>query len=210
MENNFKDDTHLQKFEAVSIIADKVYAHCKQKECFEAAKAALPSEGQFEIIDIDFQQGEIIEGTLLITSIHNRPNFSRVRFSTKITFNVRVKNIDTGRMIDIEGSLPNISNDIVLYIPKTRKEFKFKIDIETASQTLSEPQAREGFVIFSVGVLMIVRVVGRVQLLIPGFGFCPEPPDHEEFKEKDAHEEFSLTPFSSFFPEQFKLDDKVL
>ena len=210
MENNSINNTSFPEFQPVSIIADKVFAHCKQRECFEAVKVQLPQEDQFEFVNITFHPGKIINGTLVITTIHNRPNFSRVRFATRIIFDLRVKNIKTGAIISITEKLPDISKDIVLYIPEARNEFEFKIDIETASQTLTEPMEEDGYLRFAIGVYMIVKVIGKVQLLIPEFGFCPEPPDCEEFLINDACEEFDLSPFPEFFPKQFGFNEYIL
>ncbi|SDK54079.1 hypothetical protein [Natronincola ferrireducens] len=210
MENNSKDSTYVPDFQPVSIIADKVYAHYKERECFELIKIPLQQKEEFEFVDITFHPGEIIDETLVISPIHNRPNFSRVRFTAKLTFDLRVKSIRTGATINIVGRLPDISKDIVVYIPEARDEFTFKIDIETASRTLAVPREEDGHLLFAIGVFMIVKVIGRVQLLIPEFGFCPEPPDCEEFVMNDICEDFDLSPFPEFFPKQFELTNNIL
>ncbi|AKL95211.1 hypothetical protein CACET_c17630 [Clostridium aceticum] len=201
---NLQQDPYFPDFQPVCIIADKVYAHCQQRECFEEIVARLPEGGPFEFVDIFFHPGEIIDGTLMITPIKNRPNFSRVRFKVSICYTLRVKNTETGMVICIPGVLPPIQKDIVLYLPEARDEFVFKIVIETASQLLAEPMQEKECLTFAVGVFIIIKVVGKVQLLIPEFGFCPEPPECEEFAPDDICEVFEMEPFPQFFPRQLE------
>ncbi|SNS33111.1 hypothetical protein SAMN05446037_100822 [Anaerovirgula multivorans] len=201
---SLQQDPYFPDFTPVCIIADKVYAHCQQRECFETVAVQLPKGGNFEFVDITFNPGEIIHGTLVITPIPNRPNFSRVRFRVRVTYTLRVRNIETGVIITIPGELPEIQKDIVLFIPEARDEFTFSIVIETASQLLNEPIEEDGCLVFAVGVFIIIKVVGRVQLLIPEFGFCPEPPECEEFSPDDICEIFEMEPFPAFFPRQFE------
>ncbi|MCC5911505.1 MAG: hypothetical protein JJT76_13800 [Clostridiaceae bacterium] len=207
MENFEKNnvDPYFPEFDQVCIIADKVYAHCQQRECFEEIQVRLPEGGPFEFVDIIFNPGEIIEGTLIITPLPDKPNFSRVKFRVRVTFNARVRNTKTGAIINVPGRLPDISKDIVLYIPEARDEFTFEIVLETASKKLTKPYESCGSLVFAAGVFMIIKVVGRVQLLIPEFGFCPEPPPCEEFLPPDVCDDFDEEDFPEFFPEQ--LDD---
>ncbi|SCY58063.1 hypothetical protein [Alkaliphilus peptidifermentans] len=188
-------------FKSECIIADKVYAHCQERECFEQISVNLPEGGSFEFVDIAFNPGEIVLGSLAITPIANRPNFSRVKFKVLITNILRARNRETGAIIMINNELPEIHKDIVLFIPEARDEFKFQIGIETASQMLTEPIKEEGVFVFAVGVFIVIKVIGRVQLLVPVFGFCPEPPECEEFSPEDARVEFETAPFPEFFPQ---------
>ncbi|AOY76976.1 hypothetical protein [Clostridium formicaceticum] len=201
---NLQQDPYFPDFQPVCIIADKVYAHCQQRECFEKVGVPLPDGEPFEFVDITFNAGEIIEGTLMVTPIKNRPNFSRVRFKVGITFTLRVKSTETGMVVCIPGALPPIQKDIVLFIPEARDEFVFKIVIETASHLLTEPMQENQNFVFAVGIFIIIKVVGKVQLLIPEFGFCPEPPECEEFAPDDICEVFEMEPFPPFFPKQLE------
>ncbi|QUH26698.1 hypothetical protein [Serpentinicella alkaliphila] len=205
MANGFTHDPYFPDFKSECIIAKKVYAQCQQRECFEEFVLPLP-EGclEYEFLGIRFNPGEIVNGSLIITPIPSRPNFSRVRFRVLVTFVVKLKNVDTGKVIEIVGELPEIQKDIVMFIPEARDEFTFKIVLETASQLLSEPFITKDSIILAIGVFMIVKVVGVVQLFIPAFGFCPEPPECEEFFPDDICEEFEEAPFPEFFPRQLE------
>lgn len=203
-EIKLQHDPYCPDFVPVCIIADKVYAQCQQRECFENVVAHLPAGGCFEFLDIIFNPGKIVDGTLVVTPIPDRPNFSRVRFKIKISYTLRVRNTKTGAIICIPGTLPQIEKDIVLFIPEARDEFTFEIVIETASQLLNDPIEEDGCLVFAVGVFIIVKVVGRVQLLIPEFGFCPPPDECEEFSQDDICDIFDMEPFPPFFPTQFE------
>ncbi len=204
-------DPYFPDFKAECIIVDKVYFSCQQRECFEKVCVPIPCDGDFQFVDIIFNPGEIIKNTIVITPIPNRPNFSRVRFRVRITFTLKLKDKGDKKVISIKGELPEIQKDIIMFIPEARDEFKFKIVIETASQLLSEPIKEDGFLVFAVGVFIIVKVVGRVQLLIPAFSFCPEPPDCEEFIADDVCIDFDMAPFPDFFPPQLEdIDHNLL
>ena len=183
--------------ETVCIITDKVYAHCQQRECFPNIEVDIDGK---TFSTIRFRPGFIVDNTLVVSDIQNRPNFKRVRFTLRIPFEV----IATDGTV-INGFLPDIFKDIILFIPDARDEFDFRIVVETSSKVLGQPTQRGGTLSFAVGVFIIVKVVGRVQLLIPAFGFCPEPPECEEFSpEGDICETFDYEPFPDFFPPQFE------
>ncbi|ABR48603.1 conserved hypothetical protein [Alkaliphilus metalliredigens QYMF] len=212
MENNFdlspgatvSLDHKFSDLIAECIIVDKVYAHCQQRECFEDIRVSVPQCGKLELVDITFNPGEIIDQTLVITPIPHRPHFSRVRFRVLITFVLHVRDIKTGVITPIVGQLPEIQKDIVIFIPQARDEFAFEIVIETASQLLNQPIQDGEELVFAVGTFIIVKVVGRVQLFVPAFGFCPEPPDCEEFAPDAICDDFDQEPFPEFFPRQLQ------
>lgn len=183
--------------ETVCIITDKVYAHCQQRECFPRVVEEI-GEGTFK--DIRFKPGFIVDGTLVVNDIENRPNFKRVRFTLRIPFEIIKKD---GKVI--KGFLPDILKDIVLFIPPARDEFDFRIVVETSSKVLGTPSVTDKKLTFAVGIFIIVKVVGRVQLLIPALGFCPEPPECEEFSpDEEICDQFDYEPFPDFFPPQFE------
>ena len=164
-------------------------------ECFPSVEVDT-GEGTFS--SIKFKQGFILPDTLRIDNIPNRPNFKRVRFTLRIPYKITLTNGET-----MENNLPDIEKDIVLFIPEARDEFQFNIVAETSSKVLGQPVVTDGNVVFAVGVFIIIKVVGRVQLLIPTFGFCPEPPPCQEFAPEDVCDDFDNHPFPLFFPLQY-------
>ncbi|MGV8146852.1 MAG: hypothetical protein ACLKAK_06210 [Alkaliphilus sp.] len=190
------------------IIVDKVYDHCQQRVCFEDISIELPVGADFEFVDILFSPGVIVPGSLFVIPLPLEPNFSRIRFKILIAFIIRVKNLDTGAIIEIPGELPEINKDVKMYVPEARDEFAFEIVIETSSQLLTDPMQDNGSLTFAVGVFIIIKVVGKVQLYIEEFGFCPEPPECEEFIPEDICIDFDEEPFPDFFPEQLENNEE--
>lgn len=185
-----------QEPELDCIIVDKVFASCQQRECFTNIEVNL---GGKEFDRVRFRPGFIVPNTLVVTDILNRPNFRRVRFTARIPFQV----LDANGNVIFEGFLPDIFKDVILYIPDARDEFDFRIVIETSSVILSGPDVTGNTVSFTVGVFLVTKVVGTVQLQVLAFGYCPEPPFCEEFSPEDICEMFDYADFpDNFFPPQ--------
>ena len=194
-ELNNKVQGALHHLDADCVIIDKVFASCQQRECFPLVEATV---GDRTFGRVRFKPGIIEPGTLVVTDIEGRPNFRRVRFTIKIPFQV----LDTSGNLIVDGFLPDIFKDIILYIPDARDEFEFRIVIETSSEVLAPPVQTGENITFSVGTFVIVKVVGTVQLLIPAYGYCPEPSPCEEFSPTDICDMFDYADFPDFFPPQ--------
>lgn len=177
------------------VIVDKVFASCKQRECFPEIEVDIDDE---DFGRIRFRPGFIVPNTLIVSDIEGQPDFRRARFLVRIPFQV----LDDNGNIILESVLPDIEKDIILYIPDARDEFEFRIVIETSSIVLAPPVQTGDILSFSVGVYLIVKVVGTVQLWIPAFGYCPTPPDCTEFSPDDICEDFDVSEFPEFFPPQ--------
>lgn len=196
--------------ESVCIIVDKVYTSCQQRECFPEINIPLSGTGPFIFQDIKFFNGTIVPGSLSITPIPGRPNFFRVRMTISIAFTVTLLDTGTGRTITVNGTLPDIQKDIVLFIPPARDEVDLNIVTETRSELLCTPTVVDCCLVIQVGVFLVIKVVGKVQLLVPAFGFCPEPAPCEPFAERkvDVCATFFnpvKTPFpTDFFPPQLE------
>jgi len=187
------DLNHIKEVDCV--IVDKVYAQCQSRQCFPSIEVEIEN-GTFN--SIRFESGFIVPDTLRIDNIPNKPNFRRVRFTLRIPYRIILADGTT-----IERFLPDIYKDIVLFMPEARDEFQFNIVTETSSKVLGQPIVMDGRVVFAVGVFIIIKVVGRVQLLIPTFGFCPEPPQCQDFAPEDVCDDFENEPFPLFFPLQY-------
>jgi len=194
--------------ESVCIIVEKVYASCQQRECFPAFTVCLPTGvPPFTFISMTFSTGVIVPGSIVITPIPSRPNFSRVQFTIQIPYTLVLRD-STGALFTLSGNLPDIHKDIVLYFPPTRPEFDFNLRIETRTEVLTSPLFTVSSIQLAIGSFVITKVTGIVQLLVPAFGFCPEPPACEEFPDIPQNPclnffDTTLTPFpSDFFPPQ--------
>lgn len=194
--------------ESVCIIVEKVYASCVQRECFPAFTVTLPTGvPPFTFVSMTFANGVIVPGSIVITPIPSRPNFSRVQFTVQIPYTLTLRD-STGAVFTLSGNLPDINKDIVMYFPPTRPEFDFNLRVETRTEVLTSPVFTSATIQLAIGSFVITKVTGVVQLLVPAFGFCPEPPACEEFPiipENPCLNFFdpTLTPFpSDFFPPQ--------
>ena len=188
---------YIHNLKNTCIIANKVYSQYQQKDCFECIKTDI---GNSKFRSIIFKPGFIIEGTLKITDINNRPNFKRVQFLLRIPFEITTMNKDV-----IKGYLPDIANDIIMFIPEAKNKFLFDIIVETSSKLLDTPIIFNNQLSFSVGVVFIIKAVGKVQLLIPNFGICQEPPCCREFIESSSCDIFQFKNFPNFYPLQDNL-----
>ena len=209
---DFSDSYQLDDIkESVCIIAKKVFSHCQQRICYPNVLIPLPCGcGTVTFEKIVFSNGFIVPGSLVITPLPERPNFSRVQFAISVQYVAYFIN-SKGCTVTYEGVLPDILKDIIIFIPDTRDEFNFDIVVETRSEILNTPIMYEDDIKVAVGVFIVVKVVGEVQLLIPAFGYCPEPPECEEYEEPLEEDickvflDFTQTPFpEDFFPPQFQ------
>jgi len=199
---NQKLDGILQELDCDCVIIDKVFASCQQRECFPEIIADLGEHKTYG--RVRFRPGFIVPNTLIVTDTGTE-NFRRVRFSVRIPYQV----LDTNGNIIVEGFLPDILKDIILFIPDARDEFDFRIVIETSSSVIG-PYIHTGCELtFTVGVFIIVKVVGTVQLLIPTFGYCPPPEPCDEFSPTDICDMFEYAEFPRFFPCQIN-DEECL
>ncbi|MDK2991682.1 MAG: hypothetical protein PWP48_915 [Clostridiales bacterium] len=185
------------------IIADKVYDSCFQRECEPAVSLALPTGGPFTYLYTRFESGFIVDGTLTITPIAGRPNFARVRFVFRVPFTAVLRDdcACPATNIELNGSV-DFSKDIAMYIPTSSDEFSFDIVIETRSQVLRAEMVN-GSLILAIGVFVVIKVVGKVQLLVVATGFCPAPRECEEISPEDICADFMTQPLPPFFPPQF-------
>jgi hypothetical protein len=185
---------YMNDLKRTCIIVDKVFSEYKQRICFEDINVDV-GDDNFE--NIVFKPGFIKENTLIITDIENRPDFKRVRFIIKVPFEITT----LGNNV-IKGCLPDIHKDIVMFIPEARDEFTFDIIIETASKLLNTPIKLDNQLNFAMGVFIIIKTTGKIQLLIPSFELYPESPVCEEFAEDSACNAFRFKNLPDFFPFQ--------
>lgn len=188
--NNTTDTTY--------IIANRIYGQSLHREIFRDVKSLLLKDKEFK--DMKFKSGYIKDDSINIKKIMTRKGYSRVRFISIIPYEVIYSS-----GVNIKKSLPEIHKDIILYIPKARDEFNFKILISTDTRLLDVPKIVDNHLVFSSEVFFIIKLVGRVQLLIPSYGTGPNPSECEEFRSKDKIlDEFKKQPFPRFYPLQYK------
>jgi len=197
---DYESDEELYgKLRPECIIVDKVYDSCFQRECEPSKVVALPGAGPYRYGNIVFGPGFIVDGTLEIIPI--RMNFARIKFLFRVPFTLTVKDTDNTLSID---DYVEFSKDIEVYLPQAPSEFTFDIVLETRSQLLKYDivgnQAK-----LSIGTFAVIRVVGRIQLMVQAYGYCPQPRECIAYVEEDVSSAFEKAPFPEFFPP--RLDD---
>ena len=194
----------------VCIVVEKVFDSCLQRECFPAFPVTLPHAGvpPFTFVSMTFLTGVIVPGSIIITPLPApREDFARIQFTIRIPFTLTLRD-STGALFTITGNLPDIHKDIVLFFPPTRSEFDFNLRVETRSEVLTPPVFTATTIELAIGSFVISKVTGVVQLQIPEFGFCPEPPPCEEFIPENPCDTFEVAPFpEDFFPPQLQRTD---
>lgn len=176
------------------IIADKVFFQCQQKACFRDIYVNIDDSTLKSIV---FKPSFIIENTLMIKDVQNKPNFKRVEFILRIPFEITTINGNV-----IKDYLPDISQNIIMFVPDSRDEFSFDILVETSSKILAQPININNQLCFTVGVFIIIKAKGKVQLLIPSYDYYPVPSYCESFSNVSAIDIFKLKEFPNFFPLQ--------
>jgi small GTP-binding protein len=151
-------------------------------------------------VNVVYGPGFIVDGTLTISPI--RPNFVRVRFVFRVPFTLTVFD-EKKKETDTISDFVEFPKDIEVFLPQAPSEFSFRIVIETRSETLRS-QIVGNQVILSIGVFVVVKVVGHVQLLVQAFGYCPPPRECVEFSPEDICELFERKPLPDFFPPQME------
>lgn len=182
------------------ILVDKVFDACFQRECEPSKVVDLSCGGSFTNVNVVYGPGFIVDGTLTISPI--RPNFVRVRFVFRVPFTLTVFD-EKKKETDTISDFVEFPKDIEVFLPQAPSEFSFRIVIETRSETLRS-QIVGNQVILSIGVFVVVKVVGHVQLLVQAFGYCPPPRECVEFSPEDICELFERKPLPDFFPPQME------
>ena len=182
------------------ILTDKVFDSCFQRECEPTKVVDLPCKSAYGEVNVVYGPGFVVDGTLNITPV--RPNFARVRFVFRVPFIVTVYDTEKREPVTINDFV-EFAKDIEVFLPQASSEFSFRIVIETRSETLSA-QVVGDQVILAIGVFVIVKVVGHVQLLVQSFGYCPPPRECVEFSPEDVCDNFETRPLPPFFPLQME------
>ncbi|QUH27045.1 DUF4183 domain-containing protein [Serpentinicella alkaliphila] len=175
--------------EDVCILADKIYSQCRQKECLTNVPLDL---GDLVFNNILFKPGYIVENSLEVNNTNNS-NFKRVKFLFIIPYEVHSVN---GNVLN--GFLPEISKDIILYMPEARDEFLYNISIKTNTKLLDYYTTSDRQLKASVGIAILIQVVSTVQMTIPAFKSITEPPLAEEYKVSIKYNEFKSSRLKEF------------
>lgn len=187
--------------EKVCIQVNKVYDSCLQQETLSNVRIVLTeickSRTSF-VPPLTFIscRSTTVKGKLVGTHIDRlpeRPNFARVRTNVEIPIEVVFEDAE-GR----QGSgmaVITIPKDVILFVPD-ESVIPFQLESVVNAVCVSGRFVPGETFRFDVDVCItiILKIVAKVELLVPAFGFCEIPPC-EEFAEQVCEEIFSLPLF---------------
>jgi hypothetical protein len=188
--------------EIACIITDKVYDACSQRVCIDTIPPVEFTPSVTTPIEFEGCQDFAITvpDGFTVTPITDREGFARVRGTFDVAFNAVLRSTETNetQLVPITTSF---DKDVVLYVPQPDPE---NIRFEAIGECLfgrvnAEPDNYTLDVI--AGVYVVLKAAISVQLLVPAYGFCPTPPECEEFP-TNVCEDFMSSPFPDFFPPQ--------
>ncbi len=190
--------------EIACIITDKVYDACSQRVCLDSISPVsfcprIPTPIEFDGCQ-DFRI-TVPEG-FTVSPIPDREGFARVRGTFKVCFNAILRSTGTNNT-QLVPVITTFDKDVILYIPQPCPE---NIRFEAVAECLFGRVNANNTLDVIVGVYVILKAAITVQLMVPAYGFCPTPPECEEFP-TNVCEEFMTSPFPEFFPPQlFDID----
>lgn len=186
--------------EKVCIQVNKVYDSCLQQETLSDVRIVLTEiKGRTNFVPpLNFIscRSTTTKGKLIGTRIDrlpDRPNFARVRTKVEIPIEVTFEDCE-GRQGHGLATI-TVPKDVVLYVPD-ESVIPFQLEsIVNAVCVAGRFIPGETFRFdVDVCITIILKIVAKVELLVPAFGFCEIPPC-EEFAESVCDEIFSLPLF---------------
>lgn len=123
----------------------------------------------------------------------DRPNFARVRTKVEIPIEVIFED-EQGRQ-GTGDAVITVPKDVILYVPD-ESVIPFQLESVVNAVCVSGEFVPGDTFRFDVDVCVtiILKIVAKVELLVPSFGFCEIPPC-EEFAEQVCDEIFDLPLF---------------
>jgi hypothetical protein len=128
---------------------------------------------------------------LTIDRLCDRPCFARVRATIEIPIDILF--VDSRCIEYIGKGVVCVNKDVLLSLPD---ESIVPFEIESMVSAICVSGTYEGNNVFelTICVTIVLKVLAKVEILIPSYGFCPIPPC-EEFAENVCDEFFSLPLF---------------
>ena len=173
--------------ERVCIQVNKVYDSCLQQETLSSFVPPLTFISCRSVS---------VEGKLVGTKIDrlpDRPRFARVRTKVEIPIEVVFEDSQGKRGTGI--AVITVPKDVIMFVPD-ESVIPFHLESIVSAVCVSGNFVPGDAFRFDVDVCItiILKIVAKVELLIPAFGFCEIPPC-EEFAENVCEEFFRMPLF---------------
>jgi len=185
--------------EKVCIQVNKVYDSCLQQETLNDVRVTLTnvcgSSFQAPLTFISCRSTTIkgkLVGTM-IQRLEDRPNFARVR--TKVEIPIEVVFEDCKGKQGTGNAVITIPKDVIMFVPD-ESVIPFQLESIVNAICVSGDFIPGDTFRFNLDicVTIILKIIAKVELLVPSFGFCDIPPC-EEFAENVCDEFFRLPLF---------------
>lgn len=185
--------------ERVCIQVNKVYDSCLQQETLDNVRVYLThvsGSGFCPPLTFISCRSTTVKGRLvgtMIERLEERPNFARVR--TKVEIPIEVVFEDENGKQGSGKAIIVIPKDVIMFVPD-ESVIPFQLEsIVNAICVSGTSRPGDGFRFdLDVCITIILKIVAKVELLIPAYGFCEIPPC-EEFASNVCDEFFRLPLF---------------
>lgn len=185
--------------ERVCIQVNKVYDSCLQQETMTDVQITLKDvDGIPFIPPLTFTgcRSTSTKGILkdtTITRLEDRPNFARVRTKVHIPVEITFEDVN-GKKGTARGFVV-VPKDVILYVPN-ESVIPFHLESIVSAICVSGEFVKCDplTVVVDICITIILKIVAKVELLIPAYGFCEIPPC-EEFSDNVCDEFFRLPLF---------------
>lgn len=181
--------------EKVCVEVKKVYDACLQQEQLENVRICIlgclegPPPYEFVSCRSITTRGSVCD--LEIERLPERENFARVRGTVIIP--IEVVYLDDNGVEHVGKSCIKIIKDVILYVPD-ESIVPFGIECMASAICVTGTHVERNIFDITVCITVILKIVAKVDLLIPAFGFCSIPPC-EQFAENVCDEFFGLPLF---------------
>ena len=161
--------------EIVCIQVNKIYQECKKVLVNEVE---IEHQGGLAVSDVLCLKAEVVSSDCKVVA----PGRVKVHFIYKITL----------KLIYEDQSSEEVSHEVeeekTLFLARAGEEgLRVKCDISMECLECFVEEVVDQFgenvlstIICCIGKLILVKLYANVQLLVPAYGFCPEPPDCEQ------------------------------
>lgn len=207
--------------EKVCVQVQRVYDSCLYQEQLDDQRVTLLSYGLVPgsgcgdgadnaqtqpVLPITFEscRSTTTEGTIRNLSVErlcDRPCFARVRGQIEIPIDILFT--DAACREYIGRGIVTVERDVLLSIPD-ESIVPYTIEAMTSAVCVSGTYIGNNVFSLTVCLTVVLKVLAKVEILIPSYGFCEVPPC-EEFADSVCDEFFSLP----LFPQAYCDDERL-
>lgn len=184
------------------IITKKVFACYHENIDFSNIAISLAGVNNLSYVleKLKFNNGVIVKGSEVRTSIDEMPGFSRIQFILRITYIIYCRDNNDNKQ-RFEGFLEN-NQDIIVTMPKERDVDEFELMLKTTTKLINTPSIIDNVLRFGVTTFLELKIIGEDEISMKAFQNSGRWPDLEEDLDNiEEHFETFLGSSGSIFPE---------